>query len=83
LDFHNASSTGAPVSYVLLTGGGAKIPGLTKIVEDIVGLPVQLVNPFNSISYDPSVFTQDYVNAIAPIAAIPIGLALRAGAGAK
>lgn len=80
LDFYNASSSGAPVSYVLLAGGGAKIPDLSKIVEDECGLPTQIVNPFNAISYDPAIFTQDYVTSIAPIAAVPVGLALRAGA---
>ena len=79
IDFYNASSSGAPVAYVLLAGGSAKIPGISKVVEDTVHLPTQIINPFNSISYDPSVFSQDYLNAIAPIAAIPIGLALRAG----
>lgn len=79
LDFYNASATGAPVAYVLLAGGSSRIQGLSKIVEDVVGLPTQLVNPFNSISYDPGIFTQDYLANIAPIAVIPIGLALRAG----
>jgi type IV pilus assembly protein PilM len=80
LDFYNASSVGAPVSSVLIGGGSAKIPDLCKIMEDTIGSPTQLLNPFNAISYDPAVFTPDYVTAIAPIAAIPIGLALRAGA---
>lgn len=80
LDFYNASSTGAPVSYILLSGGSAKLPNLSKTVEDVVGLPTQLINPFNSISYDSQIFNQDYVQNIAPIASIAIGLALRAGA---
>lgn len=80
LDFYSASSSGAPVAYVLLTGGSARIPNLSKTVEELVKLPTQVMNPFNSISYDPSVFTQDYLNNIASIAAVPIGLALRAGA---
>jgi len=80
LDFYNASSAGAPVSNILLGGGSSKIPGLSKVVEDVTGVPTQLVNPFNSISYDPAVFTQEYLENIAPIAAVPIGLALRAGA---
>lgn len=79
LDFYNASSVGAPVAYILLAGGSARIPELSRVVEEVVGLPTQLMNPFNSISYDPAVFTQDYLNAIAPVAAIPVGLALRAG----
>jgi type IV pilus assembly protein PilM len=80
LDFYNASSSGAPVVYILLAGGSAKIPGLSKVIEDATGLPAQLMNPFNAISYDPAVFTQEYLANIAPIAAIPIGLALRASA---
>lgn len=80
LDFYNASSLGGPVSYILLSGGGAKMVGLSKIIEDITSLPTQVINPFNAISYDPEVFSQDYVNSIAPIATVPIGLALRAGA---
>jgi len=80
LDFYSASSTGAPVAYVLLSGGSAKIPNISKVVEDATRLPTQVVNPFNAITYDPSVFTQEYLNAIAPLAAVPIGLAIRAGA---
>jgi type IV pilus assembly protein PilM len=79
LDFYNASSVGAPVSYILLAGGSARIPELSRVVEETAGLPTQLMNPFNSISYDPAVFTQDYLAAIAPVAAIPVGLAIRAG----
>jgi type IV pilus assembly protein PilM len=80
IDFYNASSSGAPVAFVLLSGGSSKIPGLSKMIEDSIGLPTQLVNPFNSISYDPAVFTPEYIESIGPFAAIPIGLALRAGA---
>ncbi len=83
LDFYNASSSGAPVSQVLLAGGTSKMPGLIRIIEENVGLPTSLMNPFNGRSYDPEIFTQEYIAAIAPIASIPIGLALRAGAGAR
>ena len=79
IEFYRASSVGPPVSSVLLTGGTAGLPGFSKMVEETVSLPCQLINPFNAISYDPSVFTPDYLNSIAPLASIPIGLALRAG----
>lgn len=79
LDFYNASSSGAPVAYILLAGGSARLPNLSKVVEDNTGLPTQIINPFNAISYDPAVFTEEYVQMIAPMAAVPIGLALRAG----
>ncbi len=80
LDFYNASSVAPPVSCVLLAGGGSKVPNLSQEIESKIGLPTQMINPFNAISYDPAVFTQEYVQSIGPIAAVPIGLALRAGA---
>lgn len=79
LDFYNASSIGAPVSSVLLCGGGSKIANLSRIVEDKLGLPTQMLNPFNGVSYDPAVFSPDYLASIGPVAAVPIGLAIRAG----
>jgi type IV pilus assembly protein PilM len=79
LDFYNASSSGAPVSYILLAGGSSKIPGLSKAIEDSTGLPTQALNPFNSITYDPAVFSQEYVAGISAAASVAIGLALRAG----
>ncbi|MBC7691107.1 MAG: type IV pilus assembly protein PilM [Methylotenera sp.] len=80
LDFYNASSSGAPVEFILLGGGSSKIPELSRLVEDKVGLPTQILNPFNAISYDPAVFSPEYIAEIGPLAAVPIGLALRAGA---
>ena len=79
LDFYHASSSGTPVSLILLTGGSSKIPGLTRIVEESCGVPCQLLNPFQSISYDTSVFTDDYIQSIGPLAAVSVGLAIRAG----
>lgn len=80
IDFYHASSTGAPIVSVLISGGSAKMNDLSRIVEETTGLPCQILNPFNSIAYDPAVFTPEYIAAIAPVASIPIGLALRAGA---
>jgi len=77
IDYYNASSGGAPVSYVLLTGGSSRIVDLLKIVESAVGISTQLMNPFGAVSYDPVVFTDDYVASISPIASIPLGLAIR------
>ena len=80
LDFYNASSAGGRATSILLTGGGSKIAGLSQMVEDATGVPTQLLNPFNAITYDPTIFSQDYLSSIASLAAVPMGLALRAGA---
>lgn len=78
IDFYNASSSSAPISYIVLAGGSAKIPGLAKAIEDLVKISTQLINPFNSIVYDTKVFSSEYLNAISALSAVPLGLALRA-----
>ncbi len=79
IDFYNASSASAPVSFILLTGGASRIGDLSRIVQEGVGVGVQILNPFQAITYDPAVFTQDYVASIAAVAAVPLGLAIRMG----
>lgn len=77
IDFYGASNTGAPLANIFLAGGSCRLPNMPKMVEDACGLPVQLLNPFAGINYDNKVFTDDYVNAVGSMAAIPIGLAVR------
>ncbi len=79
LDFYHASSSGPAVTSVLLSGGTSKIPGLSGALEQQLGVPTQVLNPFNAVSFDPAVFSTDYITRVAPIAAVPIGLALRSG----
>lgn len=77
MDFYAASNTGAPVTTLLMAGGSCRLPNLPKMVEDACGLPVQMLNPFNAVSYDSKIFTDDYINAVGSMAAVPIGLAVR------
>ena len=79
IDFYAASASDSPVGAVLLTGGGAKIPGLLQVVEQSVGLSTQMLNPFSAIGFDEKKINPDFLTEIAPIAAIPVGLALRSG----
>jgi type IV pilus assembly protein PilM len=78
IDFYNASNLGPPVSAVYLSGGGSRAQGLLPIVQEYVGVPVQIVNPFERIQGDPKKMSQEYLDSIAPEAVIPIGLAIRA-----
>lgn len=77
MDFFIASNNSVHVAYILLAGGSARLPNLSKIVEDTVGIPVQLMNPFNTVTYDAKAFTPDYITAVSSVAAVPMGLAIR------
>lgn len=81
LDYYHASGTGGNVAFILLSGGSSKIPDLSRVVEEQIGLPTQIINPFNAVGYDPNALNPQFIQSIAPTATIATGLALRAGAG--
>ena len=65
------------ISHIYLSGGTAKIQSLKEMLEEKYNGQVEIVDPFKAIKYDKKVFDAEYMNAIAPIAAIGVGLASR------
>jgi type IV pilus assembly protein PilM len=79
VDFYTASSLGPPVSAIYLTGGASRAAHLAKIIEEYTNLPVVYLNAFAQVSVDSKTLTPEYLESIAQIASIPIGLAIRSG----
>jgi type IV pilus assembly protein PilM len=77
IDFYTASSIGPPIVGVLLSGGGARSPGMTKMIEDSIGIPCSLLNPFQRVQGNSKNFSAEFLSSIAPEAVIPLGLAIR------
>jgi type IV pilus assembly protein PilM len=77
LDFFTATSNFGHISKVYLAGGASKTAGLQQIIENQVGIPVELINPFNNIEIPTKTFDKDYVQEIAPLCGVVVGLALR------
>jgi type IV pilus assembly protein PilM len=77
LDFYTASAADSHIARLYLSGGTAKIPALFKVIEQRVGVPVEILNPFKSVEIDNRRFEPEYVMDVAPSAAVAIGLALR------
>lgn len=77
LDFYTATAADSQISRVYLSGGTCKIPSLYKIIENKVGVPVEIMNPFRNIEFDPKRFDPEYVRDIGPSAAVAVGLGLR------
>jgi type IV pilus assembly protein PilM len=67
-----SSSTG-PVQRLLLTGGGARLRGLTTALA-YAGLPVEVADPFAALS--PSLTRSAADSDRGPLSAVPVGLAL-------
>jgi type IV pilus assembly protein PilM len=72
----SASRSAAGISRVFTTGGGARIPGLNKLLSDRLRIPVQLANPIEKLQVADGVFDQYSVDEVAPLLMLPIGLAL-------
>ncbi len=77
LDFYTATAADSHIARLYLSGGTAKIPALFKVIEQRVGVPVEILNPFKSIEIDNRKFDPNTVMESAPSAAVGVGLALR------
>lgn len=75
IDFYAATSAEAPPTQIYLTGGSARLSALQKALERRIGVPVAVADPFRNIEVSPQ--ERDFVRAIAPAAAVAVGLALR------
>src|SRR5262245_36800713 len=76
-DFFKATSSEDRIDRILLSGGTAKVPGLRDLLADRFDAGVELLDPFNSVTYSPREFDPDYIKEIGPSAAIAVGLAVR------
>lgn len=52
LDYYREESRGDKVDSVVLFGGGASLTGLTKFVSDIIGVPVIIGDPLESLKIE-------------------------------
>ena len=64
-----------PVTAVLLTGGGANLPGLPKYIEDHVGLKTAIANPLSNLEYQEEISVLE--KEIGPALAVAIGLGIK------
>ncbi len=78
-DFYRATAEDgeAAVQKILISGGGSKLPGLTKYLAKRFEMPVEIFDPFRRIKVDARRFDPDYMREIVPEMAIAVGLALR------
>lgn len=76
LQFFFSSSQFNDVDHLVLAGGTASIPGLAQLVQEKLGTPVTIANPFVNMSLATRVNATDIAND-APALMIACGLALR------
>jgi type IV pilus assembly protein PilM len=77
IDYFKSTSMQENIDKVILCGGSAKIRGLSTMLGERVGVPVELANPFHRIEIDKKSFNIDQIEDVAAQAAVGVGLAIR------
>ncbi len=77
IDFFLATAADQAISKIYLSGGSCKIPGLARALQERVNIPVELINPFNSVEFSEKEYKAEYLADVGPQAAIAVGLATR------
>jgi type IV pilus assembly protein PilM len=67
----------ASLDRVVVSGGCTKISGFDQFISEKFSTPVEIMNPFRNISYNPKEFDPEYLNEVGPSFAIAVGLASR------
>jgi type IV pilus assembly protein PilM len=75
-----ASRSAGGIGRIFITGGGARIPRLSRALGERLKIPVQLANPIEKLQVAEGVFDTMQVDEVAPLLMLPIGLALRTAA---
>lgn len=76
LQFFFAATQYNDVDYIVLAGGTASIPGLIQLIQEKIGTPSLVANPFSEMKVSPKVNAVSLTND-APSMMIACGLALR------
>jgi type IV pilus assembly protein PilM len=76
-DFFKATSSEDRIDRIFLSGGTSKVHGLRDLLAERFDAGVEIMNPFNNVTYNPRDFDPDFINEIGPQAAIAVGLAVR------
>jgi len=77
LDFFQSTTTYEKIGKFFLSGGGSKIKDFDMTLQQQIGIPVEIVNPFKKVEYSGKNFDLEYLREIGPIMAVGVGLASR------
>ena len=78
LDYFQAQPGSPCVATLLLSGGGAQLPGLAERLEAAVRIPVSAGTAMSRLSVGKVRLEPEQLNYVAPLVNVPIGLAMGA-----
>ncbi|MBI4651610.1 type IV pilus assembly protein PilM [Candidatus Desantisbacteria bacterium] len=78
-EYYHSSQENKKITKVVLSGGAAKTFNLSEYLTKKLGVKVEINNPLKKIIINENKFDIKYIQSIAPILTVAIGLALRQG----
>jgi type IV pilus assembly protein PilM len=76
LDYYLAAQQATPIGRIVLSGGGSQLAGLAQRLSTATRLPVELGNPLASLRVGKTGLSPEQLSYVAPLAAVPVGLAM-------
>jgi type IV pilus assembly protein PilM len=65
------------IDRIVLSGGGARLPGLATFLAECYGVPSEISDPLAKLDYDKEIFGQEDPDQLSPMLTVSVGLALR------
>jgi type IV pilus assembly protein PilM len=76
-DFFAATAAEDSVDELMLSGGCAQTPNLQSVLQERFGVRTELMNPLRRIHFRESDFDSQWLQSIAPMLTVAVGLAVR------
>jgi type IV pilus assembly protein PilM len=77
LDFFKSKTHEEKIARLFLSGGGSKIKDFQFILQQHIGIPIEVADPFKKIEFNVKKFDKEYLAEIGSIMAVGVGLASR------
>ena len=61
----------------MLCGGSARVPGLVRLFQERVDIPVDIANPFARVEVASDFRNMDRIQELAPALGVAVGLGMR------
>lgn len=75
-----AQGGGGRLGRALVSGGGARVPGLVDALGERLGVRTEIANPLQRLAIRPEILQSTNIEELAPMLMLPVGLALRKAA---
>jgi type IV pilus assembly protein PilM len=81
LSYLKTSGEADGIDRIVLSGGGAHLPGLREYLAECYNVPSEVADPLAGLDYDPDLFGEGEAEELSPLLTVSVGLALREAVG--